>query len=211
MTNAHGSASAIAVYEDHATDLAPRYDAIPNEALYAPVRHLIPAQPARVVDIGSATGRDARWFADMGHAVTAVEPARGFLDKARLTDPRIDWVQDALPDLPRLSACGAAYDFINVMGVWHHLDPGERTRAAPVLRRLSVPGGLLCVALRIGSLPPGLPVHAIDPDETSDLFAGAGFGEVFRTVSESIQNANRAAGVQWVWLVLRAGGDGYAE
>ena len=43
----------------------------------------------------------------------------------------------------------------------------------------------------------------IDPSDTCDLFARAGFDEVFRTVSDSIQDRNKAAGVYWVWLVLR--------
>ncbi len=206
MNEQAGSAAAIAVYEEKAAHLAARYDAIPNETLYAPVLHLIPSRPCRVADIGTATGRDARWFADMGHTVTAVEPVAGFLDQARSTDARVNWFQDALPDLPRLMARGDAFDFINVMGVWQHLDPGERARAAPVLRRLAVPGGHLCLALRIGPLPPGLPVHEIDPSETAGLFAEAGFEEIFCVASQSIQAENRAAGVHWVWLVLRAGG-----
>ena len=211
MTGSGGSAAAIDVYEDRAACLTARYDAIPNERLYAPVRHLIPARPARVADIGAATGRDARWFADMGHAVTAVEPASGFLNSAREIDARIDWVQDRLPGLPKLRAKGDVFDFINLMGVWHHLDPEERARAAPVLRGLVVAGGLLCLALRIGPVPPGFPAHPIDPDLTADHFDGSGFQEIFRSVTDSIQETNRAAGVRWVWLVLRARGGGHAE
>ncbi len=211
MTEQGGSAAAIAVYEDKAAHLAERYDAIANETLYAPVRHLIPDRPARVADIGAATGRDARWFADMGHRVTAVEPASAFFRQARATDERVDWVQDALPELSRLVSQGVRFDFINLMGVWHHLDPGERTRAASVLRTLTVPGGLLCLALRIGPLPPGLPVYEVDPSATAELFADAGFEETFRTKTDSIQDGNRAAGVYWVWLVLRTPGGENAE
>jgi len=206
MTQETGSAAAIAIYEDRAAQLAARYDAIPNETLYAPVNHLIPTQSCRLADIGASTGRDARWFADMGHLVTAVEPATGFFETASQTDSRVDWLCDALPELPRLLDRGSTFDFINIMGVWQHLDNEERVRAAPVLGRLAAPGGLLCLALRIGPLPPGMPVHAIDPSATSELFASAGFGEIFRASSQSIQAQNRAAGVHWVWLMLRAGG-----
>ena len=205
MTQDAGSAIAIAIYEERSAQLAARYDAIPNDTLYAPVRHLIPTHACRIADIGAATGRDARWFADMGHMVTAVEPTTGFLHHARQSDSRIDWLCDALPDLPLLLARGGEFDFINIMGVWQHLDTGERARAAPVLRRLLAPGGLLCLALRIGPLPPGMPVHEIDPSATSELFASAGFEEVFRASSQSIQEGNRAAGVHWVWLVMLAG------
>ena len=211
MTGQQGSAAAIAVYDDHAPRLADRYDAIPNDRLYAPVRHLIPSRPARVADIGAGTGRDARWFAGMGHRVTAVEPVSGFLEPARATDDRIEWLQDALPRLPRLMAQGGAFDFVNLMGVWHHLDTRERALTAPILRHLTAPRGLICLALRQGPLPLGLPVHEIDPDETADLFANEGFDELFRTVTDSIGGWNRAAGVTWVWLVLQAPGESDAE
>ena len=211
MTGQQGSAVAIKVYEDNAAHLAGRYDAIQNEVLYTPVRHLIPSRPARVADIGTATGRDARWFASMGHAVTAVEPVAAFLDMARQTDARIDWVSDALPDLVQLLARGDRFDFINLMGVWHHLDPDERSRAAPVLRRLAAPGALLCLALRIGPLPGCMPVYETDPSATAQVFAEVGFQTAFQATAESIQEGNRAAGVYWAWLVLQAPGDSDAE
>ena len=201
----HGSAAAIALYEERADDLAERFDGVPNEELYTHVRHLIPKTASRVVDIGTGAGRDARWFADMGHDVTAVDPVAAFLDRARRSDSRINWIQDALPDLPRLVARRETFDFLNMSGVWHHLDPDERARAAPVLHGLAAPGGLLNVALRIGPLPAGLPIYPIDPDRTAALFAGAGFEEVFRAAADSIQEDNRVAGVHWVWLVSRAG------
>ncbi|WP_068116220.1 class I SAM-dependent methyltransferase [Tropicimonas marinistellae] len=204
MTTTSGSAAAIALYEDRADMLAARYDAVPNERFYAPVRHLIPMRPSRVADIGTATGRDARWFADMGHSVVAVDPVAGFLDRARRSDTRIDWVRDALPDLPRLVERGETFDFINLSGVWQHLDPEECARAAPVLRRIAAPSALLNLALRIGPSPQGLPVFPIDPNATAGLFTQAGFEEVLRAEVESTQEANRAAGVRWTWLVLRA-------
>lgn len=56
--------------------LIARFDAIPSEEIYAPVVDLMPTRPARVVDIGAGTGRDAAWFARQGHDVLAVEPVR---------------------------------------------------------------------------------------------------------------------------------------
>ena len=199
------SAAAIAVYEANAPQLATRYDAISCEDWYAPVRALIPSSPCRLADIGTGTGRDARWFADMGHRVTAVEPAGAFFDAARQTDARIDWMQDALPDLPHLLARGEQFDHLNLSAVWHHLSAVERMRAAPVLARLAAPGAMLVMALRHGPLPSGMPVHPVDVTETTALLQAAGFDEVLRSGAESIQDANRAAGVTWTWLALRAG------
>lgn len=199
-----GSSAAIAHYTTHADALRDRYDTLPTEEYYAPVRHLIPAAPCRTVDIGTATGRDARWFADMGHDVTAVDPVAAFLEAARKSDDRITWLIDALPDLPELSARGQAFDLVNLSAVWHHLAPDEFDRATRTLGRLTAPGGLLLMALRHGPTPPGLPVHAIDVDDTASGFARVGLAEVFRCPAESIQKVNRDAGVSWTWLALRA-------
>ena len=61
-------------YADEAEDLFKRYEGIPAADAHRAVLHLIPAAPSRVLDIGSGTGRDAAWFASMGHRVVAVEP-----------------------------------------------------------------------------------------------------------------------------------------
>lgn len=201
---AQGSSAAIAHYTAHAEVLRDRYDTLPTEDHYAPVRHLIPAAPCRTADIGTATGRDARWFADMGHDVTAVDPVAAFLEPARKSDDRIIWLIDALPDLPGLLARGQVFDLVNLSAVWHHLAPEERDRAAETLGRLTAPGGLLLMALRHGPTPPGLPLHAIDVDATADSFSRVGLAEVFRCPAPSVQKVNRDAGVTWTWLVLRA-------
>ncbi|MGL4234881.1 class I SAM-dependent methyltransferase [Tabrizicola sp.] len=199
-----GSSAAIAHYAAHADALRDRYDTLPTEDIYAPVRHLVPATPCRTADIGTATGRDARWFADMGHTVTAVDPVAAFLEPARKSDARINWLIDALPDLPGLSALGQVYDLVNLSAVWHHLAPEERGRATATLARLTAPGGLLLMALRHGPTPPGLPLHTIDVDATAGGFGQVGLAEVFRCPAPSIQKVNRDAGVTWTWLAFQA-------
>ncbi len=197
------SAAAIAGYTAHAAQLVARYDAIPNEIWYAPVRHLLPANPARVIDIGAGTGRDARWLAAMGHAVTAVEPVPAFV-AAGQAQGGARWITDALPGLPHALALDDRFDLILLSAVWQHLDPGERQAAAPILRRLAAAGATLLMALRHGPASTGRPVWPVDVDATARLLAGAGFRETFRTSAPSIQPANLAAGVRWTWLALAA-------
>lgn len=197
------SATAIAGYAERAATLTARYDAIPNEAWYAPVRHLIPGRPARVIDIGAGTGRDAVWFADMGHAVTAAEPVVAFVEAARNRDPRIAWLVDALPDLARTCALNQTFDLLTLSGVWQHLDERERAGAAPVLARLAAPGATLVMALRHGPASEGRPVTPIDVEATGRLFATWGLAPILRRDVPSITPENLAAGVTWTWLALR--------
>ena len=61
-------------YTEEAEELFRRYESIPASENHRHVRHLLPDRPSSVLDIGSGTGRDAAWFASMGHRVVAVEP-----------------------------------------------------------------------------------------------------------------------------------------
>ncbi|HMO07958.1 MAG TPA: class I SAM-dependent methyltransferase [Paracoccaceae bacterium] len=200
------AAAAVAHYATHSGALRSRYDGRPSGAWFASVRKLIPSAPCRTADIGAATGRDARWFADLGHAVTAVEPVAAFLEPARSADDRVTWLEDALPGLPRLVASGAQFDLIALSAVWHHLAPGERPRAAAALAGLVAPCGRILIALRHGPVPQGMPVHAVDEQETAAEFAARGLAEVFRCPADPVGSSERAAGISWTWLALQAAG-----
>ena len=95
-------------YAAEADVLARQYESITFAEAHAPYLHLIPTAPSRVLDIGAGTGRDAAALAEMGHEVVAAEPtAEMRAHAARLhPSPRIEWVDDSLPDLAMLTARG---------------------------------------------------------------------------------------------------------
>ncbi|REN11303.1 class I SAM-dependent methyltransferase, partial [Mycobacterium tuberculosis] len=73
-----------------------------------------PDVPARVLDIGAGSGRDAAALAALGHRVVAVEPtpelrAEGMRRHAALP---IEWIDDHLPGLHRVQALGVRHDLI---------------------------------------------------------------------------------------------------
>jgi DNA repair protein RadA/Sms len=77
------------------------YESLAFEEAHGPILDLLPATPGRVLDVGAGSGRDAAWFAYRGHAVVAVEPSDNMRRQARErhADPRIRWIDDALPGL----------------------------------------------------------------------------------------------------------------
>ena len=61
-------------YSEEAEAFVRQYESISFADVHGWAMHLFLPPPARVLDIGAGTGRDAAGFAAMGHSVTAVEP-----------------------------------------------------------------------------------------------------------------------------------------
>lgn len=195
---------AIAGYAADAEALIPPFEAISPEDLFAPVAHLMPTAPAHIADIGAGTGRDAAWFADQGHHVLAVEPVDAFR-QAGLTlhpSPRITWLGDALPGLPRTLARGERFDLVTIVAVWQHLEADRQREAMPNLASLVAPVGQLILSIRHGPGAPTRPCYPSRPEDVIALGAASGLQPVFRRETESIQAANRANGVTWTWLAF---------
>src|SRR6202023_2104314 len=106
-------------YADEAADLFKRYEGIPVADAHRAVLHLIPTEPSRVLDIGSGTGRDAAWFAAMGHRVIAIEPTDALRAGAMALhpSPAIEWLNDSLPDLVVLRGRGETFDLVMLTAV----------------------------------------------------------------------------------------------
>jgi SAM-dependent methyltransferase len=194
-------------YADEAEELFRLYEAIPFADAHRAALHLIPTAPSRVLDIGSGTGRDAAWFAAQGHRVVAVEPT----DAMRLPamalhpSPRIEWLNDSLPDLATLLARGEKFDVVMLSAVWMHLDEAQRRQAMPNLAALVGAGGVMIMTIRHGPVPVGRRMFEISPEETIELAQMQDLQPVLNLRTESSQQSNRAAGVSWTNLAFLKG------
>lgn len=181
------------------------FESVSSADVYAPMAEHLPTMPSRFCDIGAGTGRDAAWFAAQGHDVLAVEPTDVLREagEALHRSPRISWLKDALPDLPRLIERGETFDRVTMSGVWHHLEEAERAAAMPRLARLVAPGGMLIFSLRHG---PGAESRPCFPSRAEEEIArgeAVGFRLVASRLTNSVLPSNRAAGVTRTWLALR--------
>ncbi len=145
-----GKDPASAAYEGRAEELAAAYESVAFEAVHGPVLDLLPPAPAPALDVGAGSGRDAAALARRGHRVLAVEPSAALRDIARRLHPhpRIEWLDDALPLLARVSARQEAFALVLLSGVWMHVPPEERPLTLGVLAGLLRPGGLLALNFR---------------------------------------------------------------
>jgi SAM-dependent methyltransferase len=194
-------------YADEAEELFKRYEAIPAADAHRAVLHLIPTAPSRILDIGSGTGRDAAWFAANGHRVVAIEPT----DALRLPamalhpSPHIEWLNDSLPELVLLRTRGESFDVVMLTAVWMHLDAQQRQRAMPNVASLVREGGTMIMKIRHGPVPAGRRMFEVTPEETIELARMQGLHPVLNLRTESSQEANRAAGVDWTSLAFVKG------
>lgn len=182
-----------------------RADAIPFAEKFAGLLHLLPAAPARILDIGAGSGKDAFDFAALGHRVLAVEPTPVLLAgaMARHAHPAIAWLDDGLPDLTVTRARGETFDLVLLSAVWMHLDEGQRRRAMPHVAGVLAEGGVLILSLRHGPAPPGRRMFEVSADETVALAKAEGLSPRLQEERGSIQAANRLAGVTWTILAFQ--------
>jgi SAM-dependent methyltransferase len=191
-------------YPEEADELFRRYESIPATEVHRATLHLIPAQPGRVLDIGAGTGRDAAWFASQGHRVVAVEPTDAMRIPAMVlhASPRIEWLNDSLPDLALLRPRVETFDLVMLTAVWMHLNDRLRQRAMPKVAALMRAGGIMIMKIRHGPVPEGRRMFDVTAEETIELAAVDGLHPILNLRTESIQEQNRLKGVSWTTLAF---------
>lgn len=194
-------------YDSRAPECASASEALDAAALNGWLSGLIPEAPGLVIDIGAGTGRDAAWLATVGHEVIAVEPSAAMrAEGTRLhANPRLRWMDDSLPELPRLSRLGFSADLIVVNAVWQHVPAADRPRALRKMAALLRSGGVIAVSLRHGPAEPGRQMHPVSRDELERLAQAAGM-YVERTVTAA--DALGRKDVTWTNVALRLPDDG---
>ncbi|HYD05568.1 MAG TPA: class I SAM-dependent methyltransferase [Reyranella sp.] len=190
-------------YSREATALLELYESVPFAKSKERVLPLLPLPPARLLDIGAGTGRDAAGFAALGYDVVAGEPTDELREGARRLHAaaRVEWLDDGLPDLAVLRGRGDRFDIVTMTAVWMHLDESERQRGMPHVASLLRPRGVLAMTLRYGPVPPGRRMFEVTTRETTALAAEAGLELLLEQDEPSL--IKRAVPVTWKLLVFR--------
>ncbi|MFN7023169.1 MAG: class I SAM-dependent methyltransferase [Pseudorhizobium sp.] len=188
-------------YGENAQALAQQYESVSFAAVHRDVLHLYPAPPARVVDIGAGSGRDAAALAASGHKVVAVEPTEALRPEGMRihAGKPIVWLDDQLPALARLHSLGESFDLILLTAVWMHLDLEERYSAMKSLAGLVLKGGRISMSLRHGPVPLGRKMFDVSATETVELASSVGLNVIHAVEREDMLGRPE---VHWSFLVL---------
>ncbi|MFD5633666.1 class I SAM-dependent methyltransferase [Streptomyces sp. NPDC127077] len=190
-------------YALNAEDLGQRYESVSFKDVHKAVLDLLPPIPAKALDVGAGTGRDAAALAERGYEVVAVEPVNELRQVAQHLHPGegIRWATDALPALSRLEG---TFDLVLLSAVWMHLPPSQREQAMERLTVLLAPSGLLVVSLRRGDPPTDRMMFDVPAQEV--VRAGEQTGlQTVRVVEEGTDQLGRAT-VWWQTVALRKEG-----
>ncbi|AFR51265.1 SAM-dependent methyltransferase [Gordonia sp. KTR9] len=156
-----------------------------NPALVAEVSGI---DPGTALDVGSGEGADARWLADRGWQVTALDISQVAVDRAQEIDPRpsITWLRaDVIAD--DVPATG-----VDLVTAHYFPIPKENVDAARRLVDAVGPGGSLLV---VAHAPEGVRAHGFDPDayvqpgDFADLL-----GDGWDIVTDETRERGKAAG-----------------
>ncbi|HEX2772375.1 MAG TPA: methyltransferase domain-containing protein [Micromonosporaceae bacterium] len=103
------------------------------------LRRVLPVAPARVVDVGGATGEYAAWLAALGYDVRLIDPVPLHVAAARARG-----VDTALGDARRLTEPDDSADAVLLLGPLYHLTSRpDRIAALAEAERVARPGGLV--------------------------------------------------------------------
>lgn len=197
----------VAWYDANAGEVAARYEALASAAVHDWLHDLLPQNPGTVLDVGAGSGRDAAWFASMGHEVVAVEPSASMRSAASSMhpDPGICWMDDKLPELGRVTRSGLSFDLILLSAVWMHVTETNRTSAFRKLINLLKPGGLLAITLRCGPTDRVRGFHPVSAEEVEILARDHGAFVERCTEAKDMQNRDD---IRWIQMAIRLPDDG---
>jgi len=198
--------STIEFYSNNALNFKSQYLSQDAENVHSSWLQYLP-KSGQVLDVGAGVGRDAKWLANLGFDVVAVEPASQFMGIGRtLTeDHPVHWMADTLPELSNVYQLQTRFDLILLSAVWMHIPSSQRERAFRKLSNLLKPGGKLVISLRHGSSPDDRCMYPVNVDEVT------GFAQQFGlSVKKVIQDNDKLKrqDVFWETVVLEMPDDG---
>ena len=190
-------------YGKEAEKLIKQYESSPFAEVYEPIMDVFPTSPCKVLDLGAGSGRDAAALTMKGFTVVAVEPTKEMREGGQKlhNDVSITWVDDALPELNELKACGleGPYPLIVSAAVWMHFDEAERDASMKRVASLLAPGGRFVLSLRHGPVPEGRRMFSIPAEDIINLGKKYGLNHVKHIRRNDLHGRKE---IEWTFMCI---------
>jgi len=113
----------IEFYNEHADSFNQQYLSQSAETVHGSWMDKYLPVSGQVLDVGAGIGRDAKWLAELGFDVIAVEPALGLRQHGQLLTDKLSvyWLDDILPELTQTYQLQTKFDLILLSAVWMHI------------------------------------------------------------------------------------------
>ncbi len=120
-------------------------------------------EKSKLVEVGCGNGRDARYFASLGHAVLAIDPSSAAIEKCRQSHDGVEFLECALQDLPadRDGRFDAVYSRFSL----HAMTAPEELATIAAAHRLLQPGGSFYIECRSINDPLARKGEVLSPTE----------------------------------------------
>lgn len=165
------------------------------------IRFLPENTDAKILDIGSGSGRDALSLARRGYQVTAIEPSVNMLTLAQTKNnhKNICWVNDCLPNLSTLNK--NFYDLALLSAVWMHIKPNERGTSLKRISDLLKVDGRLAITLRMGTPDPKRMMYPVSIEELLEQSNRANLEPIY--MSRQTKDSLNRNEITWKKIVLQ--------
>jgi SAM-dependent methyltransferase len=198
----------ITTYNQQAEEFNLRYLSKSAEEVHSSwINGTLKEKGGQALDVGAGVGRDAKWLAESGYEVVAVEPAEELrkLGEALSKNLPVFWLDDSLPGLSKVFELEMRFDLILLSAVWMHVPKSDRERAFRKLANLLKPGGDMVITLRHGESPDERVMYPVSVDELSGFAQTQGL--TVKALGDEEDKLNRP-GVNWQTMVFTLPDDG---
>ncbi len=150
LHKSESTASVVDYYSAYDEDgrLMPAFGQVEFVRTQSLLSRLLPADPAKILDVGGASGRYSCWLASLGYEMHLVDPVPKHIEQALSASARQSSHQIAscsLGDARDLQFDDSSFDAVLVMGpLYHLLERSDRVKALQEAYRVLKPGGVVC-------------------------------------------------------------------